>query len=192
MAELEFRYCSTGDWTAECGVNNGNVLSQKISVPGMTALTQYYTYDPLNRLEIATENPTNPLTPACPDEGSQWCQKFEHGVWGNRLMVARSHLGVSPLEPTSFGSNNRMAGAYWDYDGSGNVTRNPLGETFRYDAESRQTASCTQDPYGCVATPACSRRAWSMPATAPMSIPPRLYWTLSQSGRRKAESPDSM
>jgi hypothetical protein len=44
VAELEFRYCSSENWTAECTTNNGNVLSQKIGAPGMTALTQYYAY----------------------------------------------------------------------------------------------------------------------------------------------------
>ncbi len=39
--------------------NNGNLLDQTITIPGLT-LSQSYTYDPLNRLETANENGGDP------------------------------------------------------------------------------------------------------------------------------------
>jgi hypothetical protein len=44
--------------------NNGNLLTQTITIPGLT-LTQTYTYDELNRLATAREN-----------TGTSWKQKF--------------------------------------------------------------------------------------------------------------------
>jgi YD repeat-containing protein len=120
--------------------NNGNVQWQTITAPGMAELTQAYSYDAVNRLEIAAEYNSAVTTPSCPDAGSQWCQKFGYDRYGNRTIAARTNIGVSPLEPNSYNAaNNRIADAGWAYDGSGrgNITADPAGGSFGYDAEDR-------------------------------------------------------
>jgi len=131
--------------------NNGNVMQQVISAPGLS-LTQAYTYDGGNRLHLAAENPTNMTTPACPDAGSHWCETFDYDNWGNRLVTARSVLGVSPLEPTSFDAANHITTTGWSYESSrtGNISTDPLNRTMAYDGENRMVAICTQDPSSCV------------------------------------------
>ena len=56
--------------------NNGNVLSQTITVPGLSQpFIQNYTYDELNRLSSATE--TN-------NGSGTWSQIFGYDRYGNR------------------------------------------------------------------------------------------------------------
>jgi RHS repeat-associated protein len=131
--------------------NNGNVVGQSLSAPGMGTLSAVYTYDGMNRLSIAAENPSNASNLVCPDPGSQWCRQYGYysGGNGNRVVANRTGQGMSAEEPASFGSNNRIADSGWGYDARGNVTQQKTGETFAYDAENRQTfycasASCTQ------------------------------------------------
>jgi RHS repeat-associated protein len=124
--------------------NNGNVLQQTITAAGMLgSIVQVYRYDPLNRLQLASENPSSPGAPVCPDTNSQWCEQFSYDARGNRLIAARTNVGVSPLEPTAFDANNRISGTGWTYDGAGrgNITANPIAQTFVYDAENRQTSA---------------------------------------------------
>ncbi len=53
--------------------NNGNVMAQTITAPGLAPLTQSYTYDALNRVQSATEN-----------GGASWQQRFIYDRYGNR------------------------------------------------------------------------------------------------------------
>lgn len=72
LLKLDYGYGTTA--------NNGNVLSQTITVPGMThPLIQNYTYDSLNRLEAAAETSTTVQT---------WKQSFS-GSSHNGRPVAR-------------------------------------------------------------------------------------------------------
>jgi len=130
--------------------NNGNIERQTVSVPAMTPLLTVYRYDNVQRLTRVVERPTNATSPACPDSGSVWCLNYGYDSRGNRTITARTNWPVSPLEPTTFGSTNRITNTGWIYDTRGNITKNPLNETFVYDAEDRQVTHCTQDPGGCV------------------------------------------
>src|SRR5205085_3920593 len=57
--------------------NNGNVLSQQIVVGSMD-VTQTYSYDELNRLQMAEEKLTGS------GQASQWKQTFTYDRFGNR------------------------------------------------------------------------------------------------------------
>jgi YD repeat-containing protein len=141
--------------------NNGNVLGQTLSVPGMSTLNTIYTYDGVNRLSVAAENSSNPSNPPCPDSSSQWCRGYDYyaGGYGNRKTASLSGQGLSTLEPATFNANNQIADAGWSYleHGSvarGNVTQQKNGATFAYDAENRQVAYCPNDanPANCLQT----------------------------------------
>ena len=127
--------------------NNGNVLSQTITAAGMTPLTQFYAYDSVNRLGIATERTTG-QGGACPDSGSQWCQKSGYDQYGNRWVNTGSYLPNPTLTPqaqTSFNaSTNKLTGGQWSYVSgvieTGNLTRDNAGNTYGYDLENRQTS----------------------------------------------------
>ena len=107
--------------------NNGNVLSQNISSLGVM---QTYGYDGANRLTSAAE-------------GTNWSQTFEYDRYGNQRIMTETGLGTSVLEPAAFLTNNRISGTGWGYDAVGNLTGNPLNETFAYDAENRQKTATT-------------------------------------------------
>jgi RHS repeat-associated protein len=130
--KLNFDYSTTQ--------NNGNVLSQTITVPtvgqapGFTA-TQNYTYDSLNRLKSATET-----------IGAQtWKQTFLYDRYGNRQFdITNNNTTTIPTgcaqtvcNPTPNTTNNRLNG--YLYDNSGNTTTDAEGKTFVYDAENKQT-----------------------------------------------------
>ncbi|PYS98628.1 MAG: hypothetical protein DMF63_15235, partial [Acidobacteria bacterium] len=66
--DLDFTYGTTG--------NNGNVLSQAITVPGLAhPFIQNYSYDSLNRLSSAVETNNSTQT---------WKQTFTYDRYGNR------------------------------------------------------------------------------------------------------------
>ncbi|MBK9214290.1 MAG: RHS repeat-associated core domain-containing protein [Chloracidobacterium sp.] len=137
--KLEFAYGTTA--------NNGNVLSQTISVPtvgtntGFTAV-QTYSYDSLNRLKDATEN----LTPNGGSQTQSWKQTFTFDRYGNRRFdftsgnttVPASSCTEAICNPTISTSNNRLTSTGWLYDNTGNTTRDGNYQTFTYDAENKQ------------------------------------------------------
>lgn len=131
LLKLDYSYGTT--------VNNGNVLSQTITVPsvgqnqGFTA-TQNYTYDSLNRVKSAVEN-----------IGTQtWKQTFLYDRYGNRNFDAANTttLGSCPqaqCNPTIDATNNKFTtGQGWSYDSEGSVTTDATGRSFIYDAENKQ------------------------------------------------------
>jgi RHS repeat-associated protein len=133
--KLNYTYNSSGQ-----NDNNGNVLSQTITVPtvgqtqGFTA-TQNYTYDSLNRLKSATEM-----------IGTQtWKQTFLYDRYGNRNFdtANTTTLGTCPANqcnPTVDTTNNRFTtGQGYTYDFSGNVKTDAEGRTFTFDGENKQT-----------------------------------------------------
>ena len=95
LLNLVYTYNTTGN-----ADNNGNVLSQTISVPtvgtntGFTA-AQTYTYDSLNRLKSATEN----LTPTGGTSTQTWKQTFNYDRYGNRTFD-ETVVGGNPLTTT--------------------------------------------------------------------------------------------
>ena len=125
------------------GGNNGNVRSQTVTVLNGAPLGTQYAYDGLNRLKLATEEPTSPLSPVCPDAGSHWCQQYGYDARGNRSVEAESNLGLPIGRPDIFGADNRIADPGYAYDARGNLTLLPTGERFLYDGENRQVVYCT-------------------------------------------------
>ncbi|MEW6362164.1 MAG: RHS repeat-associated core domain-containing protein, partial [Acidobacteriota bacterium] len=127
--------------------NNGNVLSQTITVPavgqtpGFTAV-QSYSYDSLNRLKSAVEN----VTPHGGTAVQSWKQTFTFDRYGNhRFETANgSTTTLDPncpeaiCNPTISTANNRLSSTGWLYDAAGNTTADPEGRTFIYDGENKQ------------------------------------------------------
>ena len=110
--------------------NNGNLLSQGISV-GTSTLTQNYTYDPLNRLKTAAE-------------GSNWSQTYDIDRYGNRAVSAGTILaaGLTPASLSHFDpGTNRLLNS--GYDSAGNLTTDGTNRTITYDAENRQASFTT-------------------------------------------------
>ncbi len=117
--------------------NNGNVLSQTITVPtfginaGFTAV-QNYAYDSLNRLTQATETISG---------NQSWKQTFGYDRFGNRtaLQEFEGTTQTNNQTPQIDATNNRFTTASgFVYDLSGNVITDNLGRTFNYDSENKQ------------------------------------------------------
>ena len=127
--KLEFTYK-----TPNKNDNNGNVLKQIITRPSLTALTQSYGYDKVNRLISAAES----------GAGTAWSRSYGYDRYGNRAVTANSGLPTSPLMPTAStnfsSSTNRLTLTGAGYDNSGNLTATSLGDTLAYDAENRLTS----------------------------------------------------
>jgi RHS repeat-associated protein len=124
------------DYTYGTTNNNGNVLSQTITLPGLT-LTQSYTYDELNRLKSAQEQ-----------SGSSWKQTYLYDRYGNRTFDAANSTYPAPLtNPSINQSNNRLSeGQGYAYDLAGNLTSVP-NQSFAYDAENRLRSASGGNSY---------------------------------------------
>ena len=115
--KLEYGYGTT--------TNNGNVRSQTITVPNLT-LVQSYTYDAVNRLEVAQES-----------GAAAWTQTFSYDQYGNRTFNAGATTNeVEGPSLTISPSTNRITTANYSYDAAGNVTSVP-NDSYGYDAENR-------------------------------------------------------
>jgi RHS repeat-associated protein len=138
LLKLNFGYGTTA--------NNGNVLSQTITVPNSpgqdnNAFTanQVYTYDELNRIKDATETVTGV-------SGNAWKQTFVYDRYGNRRFdfangnttVPAANCSEPVCNPTISTSNNRLTSTGWLYDNGGNTTRDGSYNTFTYDGENKQ------------------------------------------------------
>jgi len=123
LLQLDFDYGTT--------TNNGNLLGQTITLPGLT-LTQVYAYDALNRLETTNEN-----------SGSSWKQKFLYDRYGNRRVDPNSANTSADLvgpNPVFSLLNNRIlaqSGEQYLHDGAGNLTVGRDGQAYAYDGENR-------------------------------------------------------
>ena len=109
--------------------NNGNILSQAISI-GSTTISQSYSYDQLNRLSSVQEA-VNTLT--------RWTQTYGYDRYANRtsLINGGSEGGILPTQqtPPVNNSNNRLSGASYDF--SGNLL-NDGASSLTYSAEDLQ------------------------------------------------------
>jgi len=93
-------------------------------------------------LTLVSENPSNPANPVCPDASSQWCEGFGYDIFGNRLIGARTNVGVALTEAPAYNlASNRITGSGWGYDARGNILNDPSPSTYTYDAESRQVSA---------------------------------------------------
>ena len=128
------------DYTYGTTANNGNVLSQKITVAraGQSDMVfdQTYTYDSLNRLKMAEEK-TGTTT--------NWKQTFVFDRYGNRnfdranTTQPASFANPNVTDPSVDAANNRFtSGQGYTYDAAGNVISDAEGRTFTYDGENKQ------------------------------------------------------
>src|SRR6185312_252843 len=108
--------------------NNGNLqgVDEYVGGPGYPSYTHFgqsFTYDGVNRLNVATET-------------GGWSRSFGYDSYGNRWVSGASGVPLSGLTPTSnlFTSANQIYGAA--YDGAGNQTSYST-YTVAYDAENR-------------------------------------------------------
>ncbi len=149
LLKLEYAYGTTGN-----ADNNGNVLSQKITVPTVGsnagfAATQTYTYDSLNRIHDAIETIAGQTPPS-------WNQTFKYDRYGNRnfdeanTTTLPKNCGTSPnftvctadkkvVNPAVNTSDNRLStGDGYVFDNAGNTTRDAELRKFTYDGENKQ------------------------------------------------------
>jgi RHS repeat-associated protein len=149
LLKLEYGYGTTA--------NNGNVVSQTITVPTVGANTgfvavQNYTYDELNRLKSATEN----VTPHGGSQSQSWKQTYIFDRYGNRRFdftsgnttVPASSCTEAICNPTISTSTNRLTSTGWSYDSAGNTTEDASGKSFNYDAENKQTKATSGTKLG--------------------------------------------
>ena len=149
--KLDFTYNTPG-----LNNNNGNVLSQTITVPtevrnnitynGFTA-NQAYVYDSLNRIKQATETVSG-------QSGNNWQQTFDYDRYGNRTFdelntttlpkncvngnqqaVVCANM-VAQVNPSANTGNNRLNG--YTFDNSGNTILDAQSRKFTYDGENKQ------------------------------------------------------
>lgn len=116
-------------------------------------LIQNYTYDPLNRLDDASETSNGTQT---------WRQDFSYDRYGNRNFVEAntSFAGFDKLCNSNTelcatlrkqlnpginnANNNRMnSGQDYTYDAAGNTLTDANGQIFVYDGENKQTKAST-------------------------------------------------
>jgi RHS repeat-associated protein len=98
--------------------NNGNVQSH-VNTIGTLAITEAFTYDPLNRLLSTTETSTG---------GTGWTENNHYDQYGNRSI----DLGGGTYS-LSFNASNRISTK--TYDSAGNLTVDGSA-TYGYDAEN--------------------------------------------------------
>jgi RHS repeat-associated protein len=113
--------------------NNGNMQTQGIRIGGTGAaatwtMQQSFSYDGLNRLDLATE-------------GGGWSQDYDYDRYGNRCvsagLILPENVGQTPQTLNAFnGATNRLVAS--SYDASGNQLQDAGGRSFTYDAENRQ------------------------------------------------------
>jgi len=112
--------------------NNGNVQSLTITPgSGQTPFVQNFLYDPLNRLQCASETVSG---------AQQWKQTFGYDRSGNRWFdvanTTASLLGPLTSQTDVSATSNRIAKSGYSYDAAGNLCWEP-GKSYTYDAENR-------------------------------------------------------
>jgi RHS repeat-associated protein len=119
-----------------CSTNNGNILEEDMTTPGVSGLKQTFTYDALNRLATATEKNSGGTT--------TWSETYGYDIYGNRWVSATTPAGLetafTPTASSNFNSSNRLLNNGALYDLSGNQTTIG-GYTNTFDAESRLATS---------------------------------------------------
>ncbi len=115
--------------------NNGNVLSQTITVPTINSVTGFsathlYSYDSVNRVTSMME-------------AGATSQSYDYDQYGNRAITA-GYVADPALTPQSLAAYNAQTNRInaREYDLSGNITRNyqTTGHTYSYDAENRMVS----------------------------------------------------
>lgn len=103
--------------------NNGNLRQQIISF-GSQTITQDFTFDNYDRLYEAKEN-----------GGSSWKQRFIYDRFGNRTLDPQNTTsGFLGPNPAISAPKNQLQNH--SYDSSGNLTSDPEGHSYLYDANN--------------------------------------------------------
>ena len=113
--------------------NNGNMQTQGIRIGGgggtaTWMIQQSFTYDGLNRLDVASE-------------AASWTQDNDYDRYGNRWvssgLIVPGNEALTPQSQQAFvAATNLLSASLHDF--SGNQTRDGAGRSFTYDAENRQ------------------------------------------------------
>lgn len=124
--------------------------SQTITIPSIGSATgfvttQAYTYDSLNRLATVAETQYGQSTP-------DWRQQFGYDRYGNQSMGTGSTqtfgrnstetlalIGPDPQVSTSTNRITNRTGELYEFDASGNMTKDALGNRSVFDIENHQT-----------------------------------------------------
>ena len=130
LLKLEYGYGTATE-------NNGSLRSQKISFSGLASpFEQTYTYDDLNRLQVAEEKVSGSTT---------WKQTFTIDRYGNRRFDSNNNntttfagCSTDVCNPTISTATNRLTSTGYQFDANGSLTANAAGERFDYDAENHQ------------------------------------------------------
>lgn len=140
LLKLNYTYGTTA--------NNGNVLTQTITVPTVGVNTgfeavQTYTYDSLNRINDAVES----VTPTGGSASQSWEQTFTYDRYGNRRFdeantsMPASFSNPAVSNPTISTSTNRLTSSGYTYDNAGNMTTDAGGQSYTYDAENKMVTA---------------------------------------------------
>jgi RHS repeat-associated protein len=132
------------DGSVDVSKNDGNVLRQTITVPGVAnPYEQTYKYDSLNRLSEAQETSDGQRT---------WKQTYGYDRYGNRTSFSYS-IGQTPVPLSNVNNpaidpltNRFLAGQNYDYDRNGNLMSDAEGRRFAFDGDNKQRE--IKDAYG--------------------------------------------
>jgi RHS repeat-associated protein len=114
----------------QSGGNNGQITSITDGVD--SGRTASYTYDALYRLKTAVTNGSAGYP--------QWGLSWTYDRYGNRAAQAVTAGSAPPNSVTVDATTNRITGAPYSYDASGNMTNDGLN-ALGYDAENRIVTS---------------------------------------------------
>lgn len=124
-------------------LNNGNIISQEITLPGGASVTSSYRYDQRNRLHVAVDA-GNPSALGCASAGGTFCQEFAYDVFGNRRVVADRGNGLLLNVPQTFDqASNRISDSGFIYDTRGNLILEGGGDRYLFDAANRIVLMCS-------------------------------------------------
>jgi RHS repeat-associated protein len=130
--KLEYNYSTVSGQTSD---NNGALRKQTITLPGIAPIEQNYTYDALNRIDVATETVSSTVT---------WRQDFDYDRFGNRTFNAGNTTTLpannAVHNPQVNPADNKFYTADgYGYDSEGNLTVTPDGLSIAYNAENKQS-----------------------------------------------------
>jgi RHS repeat-associated protein len=125
------------DGTVDVTKNDGNVIRQTITVPGVVSpFVQSYTYDSLNRLTEAQETNGGQQT---------WKQTYGYDRYGNRTgfsyfigqdQVTLNAVNQPDVDPLT---NRFRSGQGYEYDFDGNLIQDAEGRKFTFDGDNKQS-----------------------------------------------------
>jgi RHS repeat-associated protein len=150
--QLDYTYNTSGMHD-----NNGNVRTQTLTFAGLSQpLIQKYSYDQLNRLQSAEESNGGVR---------QWIQSFGYDRYGNRRMdrgvddhnQPKTTSDLLGPDPQISQTSNRIvrrdnSTEQYDYDATGNLVKDQVGNTYAYDGENLQSTYTAAGSTGAAAT----------------------------------------